>query len=96
MCAGSGLFFRLVAPDEQGRLAAEVLQVGHSRRRELQGPAAAGTKQLYGAVIDFQLPVLTAAGAGDAPPLADIPQLAQDLFHDEIIKECPLGPGLGL
>ena len=71
----AGLFFRLglVAPDEQGGLAAEVLQVGHGRRRELQGPAAAGAEQLHGAVIDLQLPVLAAAGAGDAPPAGRCP-----------------------
>ena len=51
-----------------------ILQIGHGSRRELQGPAAAGAEQLYGAVIDLQLPVPAAAGAGDAVPQADVPQ----------------------
>lgn len=77
MCAGNSLFFSLgsVSPDEQRGLAAEIFQVGHGGRRELQGPAAAGAEQLYGAVIDLQLPVPAAAGAGDAVPQADVPQL---------------------
>lgn len=80
-----------ISPDGQGGLAAQVLDIRNGGGGNAQGSLAPAAEELHGAVIDLDLPVPAAAGAGDAVPLADVPNLPQDLLHDQVVEEGPLG-----
>ena len=51
------------APDGQGGLAAEILNIRHGGGGDPQGAVAPGAEQLHGAVVDLDPEVPAAAGA---------------------------------
>ena len=65
-------------------------------RRDAHGPAAVGAEQIHRAVVDLELPVPGAAGAGDAAPLGDVLDLGEHLVHHQLVQEGALLPCLGL
>ena len=61
--------------DEQRIFAADILDIAGGRGRNPHRPAAVGALQVHRAVIDLKVPAVGTAGAGDAVPLGNVPDL---------------------